>query len=280
MSYEEQPRTVVPGIWSDVLDNQFRQGYGNLRTRPKGDFFLDISAGEVDGYGTQFKFGRNPSVGITEEVVWDNGGGYTFLTSAESMLLSSDSTEDNPSGGGAWNVVLTGLDSDFNEVTEVVVLDGTNAVETSNSFIRVYRAFVLQSGLALAVDDANLGTISVISSVSDVLQAQIRPNNGQTLMCVYTVPNGKVGYVTGLSLNVGQGKQCLFRAKVRNCSTENCCFTTKYAIDIYQNSYFGELKTPLRLPPKTDVVITAQMSSTPDATASASFGLILIDEDL
>lgn len=267
-------RTIVPGIWEDCFEGLKEEGSGRLRT---SDFFLNISRGSWEGISSQFKFGRNPDVSVTEEVIWDGGNGYVFLDAAETMSIVSTSADDTNGGDGAWNLILYGLDDDFNEIFETVTLAGLTPVITTNSYRRVYRAFILQSGIATATEDANIGDITITSTTTANIQAQITQHNGQTLMCVWTVPSGYTAYITGISLNVGQGKQCLFRAKFRNCATANCAFTTKYAIDIYQNTFFGELKVPLKVPEKTDVVITAQMSATPAATATASFGAILIE---
>jgi len=241
---------------------------------------LDISIGK-EGYDSVFKFCRNPSTGTSEEVIWDLGDDYTFLNSSEPLRIVSTSVDDVYGGDGSWNIAVYGLDNDYNEIFEIVTLNGTTPVYTQNSYVRTYRSHVINSGLATAIENANLGDITLTANDSNIAQAAILTHNGQTLMCVYTVPNDKTAFVTGISVNVGQGKQAFMKAKARNCDNSSICsFSTKYSIDLYQDTFFGELRVPLRLEEKTDVVFTSELSSTPEVTTSGSFGLILIDNEL
>ena len=195
------------------------------------------------------------------------------------MDIVSDDPLDTALGTGARTIVIFGLDTNFEEILELVVMDGTNIVTTLQSFIRIFRALVLTSGSNDPIDDANKGNITITGHDSSILQAKMLDNNGQTLMTVYTVPAGKTAYVTGASLSCGQGKECLFKAKIRNGPTSEHAFSIKFAIDLYQNSYFGTFENPLQVPEKSDALWTAQTSvGTIDATAS--YGLILIDNEV
>lgn len=241
---------------------------------------LDISIGK-EGYSSIFKFCRNPATGTDEEVLWDLGGSYTFLNDSEILRIVSTNVNDVYGGSGAWNLLIYGLDNDYNEISEVVILNGTTPVYTQNSYVRIYRSHVINSGLAASIENANLGDITFVSNDSNIDQAAILTHNGQTLMCVYTIPKGKTGFVTGISINVGQGKQAFMKAKARNCVfSQNCSFSVKYSIDLYESTFFGELKIPLRLEERTDIILTSELSSTPEVTTSGSFGLVLIDNNI
>jgi hypothetical protein len=249
------------------------------RNDPFGDFFVNIVREKISGFSTEFKFGRSVAVSATESVIWDGGGNYTFLTVAEKMDIVSDDPLDTALGTGARTIVIFGLDTNFNEIVELVVMDGTNIKTTQQSFIRIFRALVLTSGSNDPIDDANKGNITITGHDSSILQAKMLDNNGQTLMTVYTVPAGKTAYVTGASLSCGQGKACLFKAKFRNGPTGEYAFSVKFSLDLYQNSYFGTFATPLRIPEKTDALWTAQTSSG-TIEAAASYGMILVDNEV
>ena len=249
------------------------------RNDPFGDFFLNISRGKIPGFSTEFKFGRSIAVGAIESIIWDGGGNYTFLTVAEKMDIVSDDPLDTALGTGARTIVIYGLDANFEEILELVIMDGTNIKTTQQSFIRVFRSLVLTSGSNDPIDDANKGNITITGHDSSILQAKMLDNNGQTLMTVYTVPAGKTAFVTGASLSCGQGKQCLFKAKFRNGPTSEYAFSIKFSLDLYQSSYFGTFATPLRIPEKTDALWTAQTSSG-TIEAAASYGMILVDNEV
>lgn len=235
-----------------------------------------LAEGKLIGYSSEFKFGENPVIGTTEEVIWDGGGTYTFLTDADSMKIVSTSADDSLGGSGANTMIVYGLDSNWNEISELVTLDGTDTVTTTAKFLRVFRALVLTSGTSTPIGDANLGMLTISTATAITLQAQIGVGNGQTLMCVYTIPAGKVGYVTGISFAVGEGKECTFRAKFRN--GQGGAFSVKFSLTLYQNSYIGSMQTPLRIPEKIDMVITG-ITATGTVKANASFGMILHTED-
>lgn len=245
----------------------------------RDDYFMNISRGKYNELSSIFKFGRNPNTGVTETIVWDGATTYHFLDSAETMNISSDDIRDSgvTLDDGAWDIKVYGLDDNFNEINETLILNGTTPITTTKAFRRVFRAYILHSGLATATEDANLGSISITSSTTGFLQAKILPNNGQTSMAIYTVPRGKTAYITGATFNVGQGKQCLFRGKFRNCETSNCSFSTKHILDVYENTHYEKFSIPLRVEEMNDIIITAQLSSTPNTTVVANWEMILED---
>lgn len=248
-------------------------GTGNVKTT--NDFFLDITRGEADGFESLFVVGVNTAASTSEEVLWDGGEDYTFLDKAEALYVVSDSTDDHIMGLGARTLVLSGLDSNYDEFTEVVILNGTNTVTTTNSFLRTTSAIILTDGNQSTIDGGNYGNITFTSTSTAILQAQILPFNGRTLMAKFTVPNGKTAYAVENSFNVGQGKQCLFKIKLKSCITANCSFATQYLIYVYQNTFSTPITLPLRVPEKTDGVVTTIVGDAPDVTVSATFNLIL-----
>ena len=240
----------------------------------KAPFYLEVAKEKIEGHSSQFKFARSVAITDVESVVWDNGGDFPFLTAAETLDIVSDSADDASAGSGARTLLVYGLDSDYLEVSELVTLNGLTPVTTTQTFLRVYRALVVTSGTNSGLTGNNAGTITISGHTTTQVQAKILPNNGQTLMAVYTIPAGKTGYVTGVSFSAGQGKQCLFKAKFRNGPGSSYAFSVKYVIDLYENSFFGQLGVPLRVPEKTDIVITASTTSG-TINAAASFGILL-----
>lgn len=267
-----QQGVIVQQFW-DESAQQFVVDGG----APVSDYFLDVSKGAVANTSTIFKFGRSVAITSVESVIWDGGGTYDFLDSAEKLIIVSDDTDDTLLGDGARKLVLFGLDSNKDQITEVIEMDGTTPVVSTLDYLRIFRALVLTSGVNDPVADSNEGTITVTTQGTSSLQASVLPREGQTLMCVYTVPNGYTGYVTGLSASAGQGKQILFKGRFRNGPDNSYAFSTKFTIDLYQTSFIGDLKVPLRVPEKTDIVISATTVSG-TVNGSASFGIILIKD--
>jgi hypothetical protein len=92
--------------------------------------------------------GLLPSVGTADPPtdVWANGGIYPFLTAAETLKIFSDSADDTVTGTGARVVQVTGLDVNRDLLEEIVVLNGTTAVDTVGEFYRVNQILCLTAG--------------------------------------------------------------------------------------------------------------------------------------
>ncbi len=131
------------------------------------------------------KFGENPNIAIagTPADVWDAGGVYTFPLAAAATTIVSDDTNDDDGGTGANTVTVIGQIAGNVETEETVTMNGTDAVTLTNSFLRVYRAFVATVGS----NNTNVGNIQVKHGAT--VLAQISADEGQTLMAVYTIPD-------------------------------------------------------------------------------------------
>ena len=106
-------------------------------------FELQVSRGQIPGHKTVFKFGYNAVVGATKETIWEQSGLYAYPASATVMTLSSSSANDTAAGTGARTVEVFGLDADYNEINEVVTLNGQTAVNTTKSYFRINRGICL-----------------------------------------------------------------------------------------------------------------------------------------
>jgi len=247
----------------------------------QNDFFMDIAREINTDYSNLLKYGRNPSIGIDEEVIWDQGGDYPFLTSEKLLSVVSTDASDAVAGGGVQVVTIQGLDKDYFEIEEKIPMDGLTPVLSTKKFLRVHRAFAFcGEQLSPVTDPANAGDITITAVEDEVVLAKILTGVGQTLMAVYTVPADKSAYLISIMASTGQGKQAVFKLKTRDNSpfTEPCVFRTKIILDLYQNAFSAPIMTKQRIAPRTDIVITGQVDSTPAIQISTFFELILIKD--
>jgi len=127
-----------------------------LRPENVTNFMLEVVKGNVPGHSAINKFGQNPAVATTGEDVWSGGGTYAFYpTTAQNMEILSDSANDTAAGTGARTVQVFGLDENWEEATETVILNGTTPVALTNTYIRMFRAVVLTAG-SVETNDGNL----------------------------------------------------------------------------------------------------------------------------
>ena len=126
------------------------------------DFYLEVAKGNVAGHSAINKFGHNPSIATNTdpEDVWSGGDLYAFYpATAQAMEVLSDDDEDGGAGGdtGALTIQVYGLDTNWLEIEETVILNGTTIVNLANTYIRMYRVMVLTAGSA----GTNVGNIDV-----------------------------------------------------------------------------------------------------------------------
>jgi hypothetical protein len=142
----------------------------------------------------------NPDVDAGTEQIWPPGTIQVLPTSVAVASVVSDSTDDDgdPAGTGALTLTVFGLDTDYNEVEETVTLNGVGAVTTTQTFLRVHRAYVLTAGSA----GTNVGNISI--SVGGNLQAYIEASEGQTHITQFTVPANHIAVVEYYAITTGR----------------------------------------------------------------------------
>ena len=241
------------------------------------DLMLDISAGLVSGKSTVNKFGENISIadGTTEDV-WDGGGTYSFPATADITHISQavdQSTMRNQT------VEVQGLDTNWDLTVQNVVLSATlttTAVALTTPLRRVFRMKVLANVVTTqAVNLKNTG--------GGTTYATIQAGNNQTLMAIYTVPNGKTAYMTSYYCDTTEStgkepKSTEFKLWV-NDNTNGYQFQLKHEKSISKaaSGFQHEFRPYFKINGKCDIRISAEPNDE-DAHVHAGFDLILVDD--
>jgi hypothetical protein len=266
---------------------------------PVREPLLSIARNLVTGMFSVNKFGRNIEIdsGVTADI-WDGGhrigaGGVSLIwvapTQTRIHAIVSTSDEDSDTGGivaqgdGARTIRVFGLtDWDTNEVSEDIIMDGTNAVNTSNSYVIIHRILVLTKG-----DDAlgpNVGVITATAATDGTVTAQIRVSQGQTQMAIYGVPSTQKAYIGRIYANVnksGGAAGLLDVSLLSNPEPDNelTNFLTKHTFGL-QTVGTSAFTIPYYTPKVIEgpTIIKIQTSSnTNDMDVSAGFDLVLVN---
>ena len=231
-------------------------------------FELQVSRGQIPWHTSLFKYGYNSNIINVEETIWDVGGIYAYPSSAVAMTVTSAS---GATDSGVTGIVF-GLDADYNEVSETFTLDGSGTYTTTQTFLRVFRAYITGSS-------APAGNITIANG--GTTYAQITAGENQTLMAVYTVPAGKSLYVNQGIATHGTGTSggvfMTVRFLVRN---EGEVFRTAVKIDVVESEILYPFAQPLKIPEKSDVEVRAICNKNQANALSASFDGIIVEESI
>lgn len=226
---------------------------------------LQVSRGQIQGHSVQNIFGYNTSVSAGDFIpAWFLPQSYIYPVSAINMTVHSNVTADV-----GTTVKITGLDSNYDEITEIVTVDLTaTANTTTQKFLRVNDLIHLNT-------DGNDGTIQVVNG--GTVYGGIRPKEGKAQSAVYTVPRGHSFYlnrISAFSADSTAGKPAIFNNFTSNPEGVNL----NVARSTFNGSMNIERQYPFKYTEKTD--IQGQLKSLSGThEMSVFFEGILIQED-
>tara|TARA_R110000803_G_scaffold172083_2_gene235003 strand:+ start:436 stop:1785 length:1350 start_codon:yes stop_codon:yes gene_type:complete len=263
-----------------IYEQAVQQMFGGWPKRLYEHTELSVSRGHSTGYRTLYKFGYNPDVNGSEETVWAAGGNYLWLDNAVTMFVSSSSANDANSGTGANTILIQGLDEDYNEIEETIILNGQTQVTTQLSYLRVYRAYVTLAGSG----GTSGGTIYVGSSGSTsgvpdgTVYASLALGN-QTQIAAYTVPAGHTLYLDEINftaaLNTANKR---VNASFHTRDFGSNVFRARF-INVLQSSQLKqEFKYPQAFAEKTDMECRVYTDSTNNPIAASFQGVLIKNE--
>lgn len=224
-----------------------------------------VSSGQIASTSHINKFGYNTAVGTSYETITDLGTN-NLPTSAAVVSVVSASSADDEGSTGAEKVEIQGLDANYGLQTEEVTMNGTSAVTTTGTFLRVFRMRVTQSGSG----EINAGNITASIGGSDV--ARISADQGQTLMAVYTIPRGKKGYLLKFQGSLSKNQEANFQLRTKN---NGGSWNVKALWGTFSQSVNYDYPIPLEFSEETDIQIRGKAGATSEM--GAIFDLVLVD---
>ena len=258
---------------------------GNLKVTD-AENTLAIAKGDVVGASNVNKWGNAPDFddGDGEVYIWDAAEDgtaweqmtYTFSTGADIDSVSSTSASDTQ------EVTIVGLDANWEEVTQTITLNGQTRVALTTPLIRCYRAYNSNSTefVGHIIIYENDTTTGGVPDDTSLIRAVIDPDNQQTEMAIYTIPAGKTGYLLGGYCSTAGAKRddsYIINFKTRLFGK---VFRTQQKVSINDTATsFLPFTYPIpqTLPEKTDIIVTAQAVAQDQASISAGFSIVLID---
>jgi hypothetical protein len=243
---------------------------------------VQIARGQVPGRRPVLRTGINFDIdtGMGLVSLWDFGGRYVFPPAASVMTVSSSSAADTAAGTGARTVLVTGLDSSYAEISEVITLNGLTAVPTVNQFLRVFGLTVLTAGSGgEAAGNLYIGTGVVTAGVPAVVYGHVRIGWGTSQMAQYTVPAGHTAYLLDLitsAISSAVNQNTLLSIMARPFGG---VFLRGGSLVISGGLAYLENDVPRSFPERTDIDAVASTSDQ-NVIATVSARFLLIENDL
>ena len=227
---------------------------------------LQVARGQILGHSVLNLFGYIANVGTTYVPLWGVNSVYTFPTQGLVMTVTSDATDDGKV------IVITGLDEDYNIVSEQVTLDNGTPPTTAQEFFRV------NSVMTLDANGSSNPTNNVTIANGGTTYAQIIGGEGASQSTVYTVPAGYAYYLNRISGFSGTSESegdVLLRNRVG--------LPNGVVLNVGQTSFYQELginrQYPFRYAEKTDLQIQVRSISGTNRISVFAEG-VLIQEEL
>jgi hypothetical protein len=231
-------------------------------------FELQVVRDQIENHKTVFKFGFNPDINSVEETVWDVGGIYAYPSSAVAMTVTT--TAATPANDNGVKVIVFGLDEDYNEVNQEVTLAGAGTATTTQTFLRVFRAYVSGS-------QAPTGNLNITNGATTY--ARITLNENQTLMAMWTVPAGYTGFIDHVNIATGTTNANQYITAQLVQRTQGGVFRVMMKQTLGSGGVADFLiRYPISVPEKTDLEVRAE-SSGANNLVSANFSIVYIKNE-
>ena len=255
------------------LDNEDRL---QVSSQP---YLFGIAEGAIAGHKSLIRCGTRTSISANNlSTIWEgNTDTYVYLTSAEQLKVSSDSTLDTSNGTGARTILIKGLDANWNEIEETITMAGLTVVTTVHSYIRVFDAITETCGTLIT----NAGNISVKNNANAVTLRIIKAGDGRSMAAMWTVPLGKVAYLTKVSASTDTTKGARFSFLSRRLNGGTIYpWHVEYIAYIVGGNNIVSFDIPVRFTEKTDIGVRFITPSGAGTTSGgATFELWYEDAD-
>ena len=215
-------------------------------------FDLNVARGKVRGASTVHKFGATPSQSTnTTATVWNKSDTlypWSAFDTPGVLVAAQVGADDN-----GKVVTIIGLDENWVQIEEDFTLSSAGTVTGTKTFKRVFRGFV-------KTGTTNVGQLNFSRGGTEVLR--ILAGLGQTLMTVYTVPDGYTGYLY-------QGV----------CSAQSA-FRVGHTFEVSgSQEYFYKFAFPIEIPQHSDIDVRLTTRSN-NGRYTACFDMLLIKNEL
>jgi hypothetical protein len=210
---------------------------------------MNVARGLVGSQYAEFKNGYAGSLSQgVEASIWSQNTLYPWAswTTAQRLYVVSSSAADT-----GQTIYIDGLASDYSRQNEIVTTNGTTAVASVKSYLRINHMYIIDGS-------PNAGTITTrIGSASGTIVGGMNIGFSRNRQAPFTVPLGWTAYILygdatqfrGGSGNIGG----TVRMYTRTPNNGNPPFMLAFIAEVVNGVYRNDFKVPFAIPQKTDI---------------------------
>ena len=112
------------------------------------DYFDDLAHHDIPTSESIIQFGE-ATIGVTRSDIWPLSEEWEIVigVTGEQLKICSNDVEDTFStGSGGHTITLFGLDENFDNIIETLLLNGINPIYSTNLYSHLNRAYITSSG--------------------------------------------------------------------------------------------------------------------------------------
>lgn len=247
---------------------------------PIGGFFEQVAFGAYPGITRLHLTGA--AFGVPKDVLctlWCNNTIYAYPsseTAVNSMGVASTNSNDTEGGTGVNKVKVTGLDTEYNIVTEIASLNGTTPVHLSEEFYRINHLEAYTVGNShCSQGTITLGTGPFSSGLAATQYGVINKFCTMDLTAVYTVPGSHCLLIYPPSIGFDSTRaKAIVRPVVKYENGSNAAFIPVQTMISIPAATGNNMLASL-LPEKTELQVwVSSTDATPDITVEGESLLI------
>ena len=254
-------------------------------------FDLQVARGQIAGHTPLniFGYGTTGTTAGLFVTMWENSPttNYVFLTSPAQLYLASTVG----AGDSGALITISGLDSNYNPISEVLALGGTagTGVITAKTYWRINNISVALSSTVQPTGTITLQNQAATSGAVEYAQINTTTFNGSTVsigtsqMAVYTVPANNTLQLTRFTANSSftgnTANYCTYRAVAQYPSVLNSSATLIKRVVLntpFVQQYNIQRTYPFAYLAGTDVQWQIAPSATTACTVGINIGGVLI----
>jgi hypothetical protein len=209
-------------------------------------FELQMARGQIPGHSIRNLFGTNPEIGTSFVTPWENNTALPFLSAEQNLSFVS-----TVAGDVDIKILVSGVDQNYAEVSEVVTLLGTLPVTTTNKFFRINDILTVFGNPAG----------DVTASYNAVVYAKIIAGRGKNQAAVFTVPAGHSFYLGRIDAFTATSNNDTKIMTFRNRVT----YSDGRVFNVAQTNFVERMdiarNLPFKVPEKATIEFQVKMSS-------------------